>query len=273
MPKHSISVILSSYNQPNALRLALAGLAAQDDLDFELIIADDGSDQDASNQAEAFALGAPFRVAFITQPHDGFRKARILNKAIVAAQGLQIIFADGDCVPFRNLVSAHRRAFREGSFATAGCVYLNIEQSMALSPESVAAGAHEAFLTLRPRLKLYWTHIQNSFHSLLGRRRKPKMKGANFSADRRCLLDVDGFDEAYNGMASVDSDLRNRLRNLGCPGISLWHKAVTCHLDHTLDPRRQTAQPARRRRDPALYYGSYRRVKAIKGITFLAHGD
>ena len=45
--RHAVSVILSSYNQSNALRPALAGLRAQDDLDFELLIADDGSQADA----------------------------------------------------------------------------------------------------------------------------------------------------------------------------------------------------------------------------------
>lgn len=273
MSRQSLTVIVSSYNQPNALRLALAGFAAQNDVDFELIVADDGSDDDIRGQVEGFAASARFPVAFITQPHDGFRKARILNRAIVAAHGDQLLFADGDCVPFRNLVAAHRGGFREGAFATAGCLYFGLEQSQSLTPEAVAAGAHEAFLTFGPKAKLYWTHLQNGFYRVLGRKQKPKMKGANFSADRRCLLEVDGFDEAYNGMASVDSDLRNRLRNLGCTGLSLWHKAVTCHLDHALDPRRLTAGASRRRRDPDLYYGSYRRAKAVKGITFLRHGD
>jgi glycosyltransferase involved in cell wall biosynthesis len=265
---HSLSVVVSSYNQPNALRLTLAGFAAQDDLDFGLIIADDGSDDDIRRLVEAFAQGAPFPVQFITQPHDGFRKARILNKAIVAAQGRQLVITDGDCVPFRNMVSAHRTAFRKGRFATAGYVYLNLQQSTSLTPDSVALGAHEGFLTLKPRAKLYGTHLENLFARLVGKQWKPKMKGGNFSADRQCLLDVDGFDESYNGMSSVDSDLRNRLRNLPCKGISLWHKAFVCHLDHKLDPRRLTGA-VRRPRDRALYYGSYNRVKALKGISHL----
>ena len=39
--RHGVSVVLASYNQPNALRLSLAGFAAQDDLDFEMIVADE----------------------------------------------------------------------------------------------------------------------------------------------------------------------------------------------------------------------------------------
>ena len=272
MGERDLSVILSSYNQPNALRLVLASFAAQDDLDFELIVADDGSDLDIRSMVAAFAQTAPFGVAFITQPHDGYRRARIANRAAGEARGSQLLFCDGDCVPFRNLVSVHKAAFREGCFWTAGCLYLTLEQSRSLTPETVANGTHELFLTLRPRSRLYWTHVRNVAYRLMGKKSKPKMKGANFSVDRRCLLDVDGFDEAYNGMSSEDSDLRNRLRNSGCDGVSLWHRAVVCHLDHRLDPRR-APQGSRRRRDPELYYSSYDRVKALKGMSHLSEDE
>jgi len=273
VPRHSLSVILSSYNQPNALQLVLPGFGAQDDLAFELIVADDGSDADIGEFVARFAQTAPFSVRFLTQPHRGFRKARILNRAILEAHGGQIVFCDGDCIPFHDLVSAHRHAFRKGSFTAAGRIYLTLDESRSLTPEAVARGQHEKLVTLRERAGLAATHAENVFSKLVGKKWKPKLKGANFSADRQCLLDVDGFDEAYNGMSSVDSDMRNRLRNLGCPGISLWHKVLMCHLSHDLDPRRQTPEAARAPRDRGLYYGSYKRVKALKGIEYLGQGD
>ncbi len=273
MHKHSLSVILSSYNQPNALRLVLAGFSAQDDPDFDLIVADDGSDADIGELVVRFGQGAPFRVLFLTQPHKGFRKARILNKAILRAGGQQVLFCDGDCIPFRSFVSTHRRAFREGCFTASGRTRLTLEQSRTLTPEAVARGEHERLVTLTDRVALVATHFGNMYSKLVGKKRKPKLKGANFSADRQCLMDVDGFDEAYNGMSSVDSDIRNRLRNLGCPGLSLWHRILMCHLDHDLDPRRQTPEGARAPRDRDLYRGSFRRVKALKGIKQLGAGE
>jgi glycosyltransferase involved in cell wall biosynthesis len=273
VPKYSLSVILSSYNQPNALQLVLAGFAVQDDLDFDLLVADDGSDRDIGELVARFAQTAPFNLRFLTQPHKGFRKARILNKAILEARSRQILFCDGDCIPFHNLVSTHSRAFREGCFTASGRIYLTLDQSRSLTPPAVEAGEHEKLVTLKDRAKLFATHAGNVFSKLVCKKWKPKLKGANFSADRRCLLDVDGFDEAYNGMSSVDSDMRNRLRNLGCPGMSLWHKVLMCHLSHDLDPRRQTPEAARVPRDRELYYGSYNRVKALKGIQYLSGGD
>ena len=264
--RHGVCVILASYNQPNALRLSLVGFPAQDDLDFEMIVADDGSGEDVCELAGELTAALPFRVRFITQEDAGFRKARILNSAVLAAAGRQLIFCDGDCVPFRNLVSAHRRAFREGGFCTGGCVYLDAEQSRSLTPESVAAGAHEAFLAGAVRARMLWTHYKNLLYGVVGKKWKPKIKGANFSADREALLAIDGFDEAFEGMSGFDSDARNRLRNSGAAGSSLWHRAYVCHLDHGLDPRRSAGIP-RRRRDPELYYGGRKRVLAIKGLS------
>jgi glycosyltransferase involved in cell wall biosynthesis len=273
MLNRGLSVILSSYNQPNALQLALPGFAAQEDLDFEMIVADDGSDADVRDLVFRLCETMPFPVKFLTQPREGFRKARILNKAILEASGEQILFCDGDCVPLRSLVSAHRRAFREGCFTAAGVVYLTLQKSNLLTPEGVARGEHEKLVALWNRVTLFSTHTENIFSKLIGKRWKPKIKGANFSADRQCLLAVDGFDEAYNGRSGVDSDMRNRLRNLGCPGVSLWHEVLMFHLDHELDPRRRTPDAVRLPRDRELYYGGRRRVSAIKGISFLGHGD
>ena len=39
-----ISVIMSTYNSPVSLRKSMLGYVAQEDRDFELLIADDGSD-------------------------------------------------------------------------------------------------------------------------------------------------------------------------------------------------------------------------------------
>jgi len=38
-----MSILLATYNWPKALKLCLESLGTQNDLDFEIIIADDGS--------------------------------------------------------------------------------------------------------------------------------------------------------------------------------------------------------------------------------------
>jgi len=41
----NISVIITTYNQPRWLNLVLLGYVCQEDQDFEIVVADDGSDE------------------------------------------------------------------------------------------------------------------------------------------------------------------------------------------------------------------------------------
>ncbi len=267
MVGHSLSVIVSSYEQPNALRLVLSAFAAQTDTEFDLVVADDGSEAESREVIAAFAASAPFPVRFITQEHAGFRKARILNEAVIASTGRQVLFCDGDCVPFRNLVAVHRSTFRPGVFCAGGCIYLTAEQSRALTPEGVAAGAHERLLSPAHRRYLSWVHWKNVFHRLTGKKYKPRIRGANVSVDRARLDQIDGFDEEYGGFGGEDSDLRNRLRNAGARGICIWHRAVVMHLDHSIDPRRLVPGARRGARDDAFYYARRDRTRASRGMS------
>ena len=267
MGNHKVSLILSSYNQPNCLRLVLAGLAAQDDLDFEAIIADDGSDADTPELVAALAAEAPFPTTFVTQRHTVFRKARILNQAARAASGDQFIFCDGDCVPFHDFIAVHRRHYRPRAYCVGGYVYLDLEQSQSLTPDAVRRGAHEAFLTPAERRRLGWVHWKNCFYRWVGTRDKPKMLGGNFSVGRQVFEEVDGFDESFDGFSGEDSDIRNRLNNVTARSISLWSAAHVCHLDHTLDPRRCDQGAVRAKRDPKVYYGGRTRTRAVRGLS------
>ena len=58
-----ISVVVTTYNRPDALAAVLAGLAAQRDRDFEVIVADDGSRPDTAE----LVAGLPCSVVSLTQ--------------------------------------------------------------------------------------------------------------------------------------------------------------------------------------------------------------
>lgn len=266
MDKHSVSMIVSSYNQSNGLRLVLAGFAAQDDMDFEMIVADDGSEAHTIDLVRKFSAGAPFIVRFVTQDRTVFGKTRILNKAVLESEGDRLVFCDGDCVPFRNFVSSHRRAYRPHRFCTGGYVLIGLDDARALTPHEVPQGTHERFLTAGRRAALLSVHLKNLLYQAVGRERKPKIQGRNWSIDCKPFFDVDGFDEVCSGVGKEDSDIRNRLRNIGSEGVSLWHKSLVCHLDHWLDLRRDK-NAVRSRADRALYKLGFEVIKARRGLS------
>jgi glycosyltransferase involved in cell wall biosynthesis len=70
-----LSVVVTTYNRPDALQAVLQGYAAQSDLAFELIVADDGSTSDTASLVDQFAAQAQFPVSHVWQDDAGFRAA------------------------------------------------------------------------------------------------------------------------------------------------------------------------------------------------------
>ena len=87
----TVSVVLSTYRSPKWLEKVFWGYMSQSRRDFELVIADDGSGEQTARVIRAHS-GSVIPVRHVWQRDDGFRKSRILNKAIVAARGDYLVF-------------------------------------------------------------------------------------------------------------------------------------------------------------------------------------
>jgi glycosyltransferase involved in cell wall biosynthesis len=110
----STGVIISTYNNPQWLRKTLWGYACQTYGDFELIIADDGSDSETSDLIAGFSRSTFPKAKHLWQPDNGFQKCTILNKALAAAEADYLIFTDQDCIPRADFVEAHLRYAKKG---------------------------------------------------------------------------------------------------------------------------------------------------------------
>jgi len=91
-----VSLIVTSYNQPNASALVLDGMLTQTRPVDELVVADDGSEPDTAALVDEFEARAPFPVIFTSQEDAGFRKARAINNAIRASAGQFVLFRGSD---------------------------------------------------------------------------------------------------------------------------------------------------------------------------------
>jgi glycosyltransferase involved in cell wall biosynthesis len=109
-----MSIVVATYNWPEALRLCLESLALQTDQHFEVTIADDGSGPATKELIDKFIQGSPFSIQHLWQEDQGFRKTIILNQAIKAAQGDYLIFLDGDCIVQPDFVQRHRQLAEHG---------------------------------------------------------------------------------------------------------------------------------------------------------------
>ena len=82
-----ISVILSTYNAPAALRASLRSFVPQTDRDFEIVVADDGSTGETADMLASFEAEGPFALHHVRQEDAGFRLARVRNLAIGRSRG------------------------------------------------------------------------------------------------------------------------------------------------------------------------------------------
>ena len=107
-PLMLISVVVATYNRPDALAAVLRSLAKQDDQSFEIVVADDGSGPETAVVTEQAQSATQMRVSHVWQQDLGFRLAAARNRATANARGDILIYLDGDCIVGRHFVRAHR---------------------------------------------------------------------------------------------------------------------------------------------------------------------
>ena len=120
-----VSLLISTYNWPEALELSLYSLSKQSVLPDEVIIADDGSTSDTAEAIKRAAKYLPVPVKHIWQEDKGFRKSLILNKGVKAATGDYIIQIDGDIVMDRHFIEDHVSVMKRGYFIRGSRSMLN----------------------------------------------------------------------------------------------------------------------------------------------------
>ena len=131
----SCSVLVTTYNWPQALGLVLAGLARQRTLPGEVIVADDGSRADTLDLVLAQAKGFPVPLRHVWQEDLGFRAARVRNLAIAAARHDYVLLLDGDMVPHERFVADHLEAARPGCFVQGSRVLTGPRQAACMFEE------------------------------------------------------------------------------------------------------------------------------------------
>lgn len=233
-----ISVILSTYNQPAWLEKVLWGYAVQRDRQFELLVADDGSGPETRDVIERLSpvLGIPVR--HVWQEDDGFRKCRILNRAVLASRGDYLVFSDGDCIPPPWFVGTHRRAARPGHYASGILLRLDMAVSQRITVDDVRSGRaaswrwlHRNGVPLSTRLLRFASPAWVAALADRYARSAHHFAGCNSSVWRTDLEAVNGFEERL-GYGAEDAEFGFRLRLAGVRPVGIRNRAPVLHLEH-----------------------------------------
>ena len=238
MNKIEVSVIISTYNSPLWLQKVLWSYNVQTYKSFEVVIADDGSDEETKQLIDSIKKQVSYPLQHIWHEDNGFQKTIILNKATVSSKGNYLVYTDGDCVARKDFLEVHVSKRKSGCFLSGGYFKLPMNISDLITKQDIenqlcfdidwlkkhglkssfknnkltAKGLKAGFLNFVTPTNVTWN-------------------GHNSSGYKKDIIDVNGYDERmqYGG---EDRELGERLIIAGIKPISVRYNAICLHLDH-----------------------------------------
>ncbi len=266
-----LAVILTTYNWSDALAAALDGWFAQEDLDFELIVADDGSTADTARRIAEYRQCAPVAVRHVWQEDRGFRAAAIRNRAIATTHADYLCLTDGDCIPRPTFVADHRRLAERRCFVVGHRLLLGRRFTEMVLARRIAIHDWPARKWLLPRLRGDLNRLlpllRVPLPHALRKWTRPGWKGAktcNLAVWRDDMVRVNGFEESYEGWGLEDSDLVLRLLRAGVCRKSARFAAPLFHLWHPENSRCEFATN-RERLERQCHSGAIEAATGLRG--------
>ena len=230
-----ISLVVSTYNWPEALLVSLESVRRQSALPREVIVADDGSDERTRTLIEELARDFPVPLRHVWHADEGFRKTIIMNLAVRVASAPYIVQTDGDIVLHRHFIRDHAAMASEGYFVRGGRMML---------PEKatgrILAGGRTGSWHLGS-WRLFWAgrHKANGIRlfalARIASRRSGDIyhvKGCNMAYWKADFVRVNGYNNDITGWGHEDVELAARLHNAGVAMRKVKFAALCCHLHH-----------------------------------------
>ncbi|HQW08438.1 MAG TPA: glycosyltransferase [Steroidobacteraceae bacterium] len=242
-----ISLVVTTYERPDALAAVLATVAAQQRAPDEVLVADDGSGAATRAVVDRFAAHSRAPVAYIRQEHAGFRVARLRNLAIAASRGDYLVLIDGDMLLHADFIGDHEAVARPGAFVQGMRIPLDDPGTQAAlatpalpvrraTPRGVG-GLRRLYGLRSPLLARTCVKLANPVVAL---------KSCNFALWRDDLIAVNGFNEDFVGWGPEDKEFAARLTHSGCSRRTLVFGGIAWHLHHPPASRdRRAANEAR----------------------------
>jgi glycosyltransferase involved in cell wall biosynthesis len=236
-----LSLLVTTFDRPDALACVLASIERQSQLPDEVIIADDGSGPSTGRVIDEFRERFPQAVHHAWQRHDGPRVGRARNVGIAMASGDYLVQIDGDMVLHPSFLADHTRAARPGHWIQGTRILLDAART-----QELVANGPRTFGVFSPGLGLkrraYALHspatatlvrgIANAFIAI---------KGCNQGFWRADLERVNGYDESMTGWGAEDKELAARLVHAGVRHATLLFAGIAYHLQHEPAPRDREA--------------------------------
>ena len=225
-----VSLIITTYNRPDALLLVLRSIEGQITLPYEVIIADDGSTNDTKEVVTSFQEKSDIRVIHSWQEDSGFRAAKSRNKAISQSNSDYIILIDGDVILHPEFINDHINNTQSCYFVQGSRVLLTQDKTkQALDQQKIN------FSLLSNGLQNRKNAIHSNSLSRLFSNKKNTLRGiksCNLGFFKQDFISINGFNNEFEGWGREDSEFIMRLLNSGINRKNVRFNAIQFHLWH-----------------------------------------
>lgn len=231
----SSSLIISTYNWPEALELVLISIKKQTLLPNEVIIADDGSKDNTKELINGFRAGFPIPLIHVWHEDNGFNKSIILNKAIAKASGDYIIQSDGDCILHPFFVNDHLKHATRNQYLYGSRVNIQSNHLTELfSKKQTSFSFYSKGIKKRTRAihAPLFSRFYKSKHVF-----SKKYRGCNTSYFKTDFISINGYNEDFKGWGREDSELARRFHNFGLSAKRLRYSGIVYHMFHDEKPK------------------------------------
>lgn len=240
------SLIITTYNRPDALSAVLRTVKWQRLLPDEVLIADDGSNDATRQMIAQYQQDYPVPLKHIWQPDNGFRAAESRNRAIAAAQGDYLITIDGDMLLDPHFIADHIRVAQKGVFVQGSRVLLNADKTQELL-QTADFSLPKWYQSGVLKRHAAWRLLPLSIY--IARKKTQNIRGVrtcNCSFFREDALAINGFNNDFVGWGREDSEFMVRFFNNGGMRVNLKFAGIAFHLWHNEQPRQALAENDRR---------------------------
>jgi glycosyltransferase involved in cell wall biosynthesis len=225
-----ISLLISTYNWPEALDLVLLSVEKLTAKPDELLLADDGSTPETTNLINAFKKRSSIPVNHVWHQDKGFNRSAILNKAIAQSTSDYIIQTDGDCILHPSFVKDHKSLAKKNRYLFGSRVSINEKVSPRLLLDKkitfnfFSSGVNKRLRAIRiPLFSIFFKPKKDL---------SKKIRGCNISYWKKDFVSVNGYNEDMTGWGREDSELITRMINKGCIGKRVRYCGLIYHIWH-----------------------------------------
>ena len=226
------SLIICTYNWPEALSLVLDSVITQTVMPEEIIIADDGSEKSTLRVIELFRKQLPVPVIHSWQEDFGCRIPHSRNRAIAKSNSEYIVDIAGDTILHPDFIKDHKKYAQRGVYIQGSRVLLQKFFTNIIFENSIFN--HPRFFSNHAKNKINMVRIPflTYLASYLKSNNIKRVRGCNFSIYREDVIKVNGFNEDITSWGREDSEFVQRLINYGLFKKHLKFSGIQFHIFH-----------------------------------------